>query len=419
MKRIYFLLLLLVGCAHHHEQMQLTSIQIQDKNNVQETISIRSRLQSFEKVDFLSPQPYEKVFRIYKYKGGEQSLSKITSYHQNGHIHEYLEARNNRAYGQFKRWHENGTINMAAHVIEGAADLTEESKVSWVFDGIAQVYDNKENLVALIPYEKGQLEGDAVYYFPNKQIKMVIPYRDHKREGVIKHYNADGELVAEEIFTQDVKNGNSYFNDESGASYVEEYLSGKLVNGKYYSPDKQLVCEIVNGSGIKPIFERGKLKRKEEYQHGIQEGRVEKFSVFDTLENVYHIKDGLKHGDETIYYPTLFKDRQPEKKLTIDWVKDEIQGKVTTWYDNETKESEREYSHNQKHGMAFAWYKDGHIMLVEQYDEDKLVKGKYFKKEDSTPISQVIQGNGIATIFDEDGHFVKKATYKNGVVSDE
>lgn len=53
-------------------------------------------------------------------------------------------------------------------------------------------------------------------------------------------------------------------------------------------------------------------------------------------------------------------------------------------------------------------------MLIEEYEEDVLVEGKYFKKQAKQPISSVFQGNGMATLYDEQGIFLRKIIYQKG-----
>ena len=96
------------------------------------------------------------------------------------------------------------------------------------------------------------------------------------------------------------------------------------------------------------------------------------------------------------------------------WVEGRIQGLVKTWYPNGTSESQREMSRNAKNGLLTAWYFDGSVMMIEQYDRDKLLKGEYFERGEKIPVSQVMNGKGIATIHDSKGTFLRRITYNNG-----
>ena len=101
-------------------------------------------------------------------------------------------------------------------------------------------------------------------------------------------------------------------------------------------------------------------------------------------------------------------------KLSINWVQGKILGAVKTWYPNGQLESQKNYSDNMKNGIATAWYNDGSIMFMEEYEKDKLVKGEYFRRGDSFPITEIKQGIGTASLFDSEGRFLRKISYHNG-----
>ena len=53
-------------------------------------------------------------------------------------------------------------------------------------------------------------------------------------------------------------------------------------------------------------------------------------------------------------------------------------------------------------------------MLMEEYDQDKLILGSYYKKGDKLPVSKVENGKGTATLFSSEGAFLKKVSYEKG-----
>ena len=112
------------------------------------------------------------------------------------------------------------------------------------------------------------------------------------------------------------------------------------------------------------------------------------------------------------------EEREPTPKLYIEWQDDVIQGICRTWYPNGRLESERELLNNQKHGTSSAWYLDGSLMLIEEYENDVLQKGSYLKKGETKPVSTVENGEGTATFFCKDGRFLKRALYHKGQVID-
>jgi antitoxin component YwqK of YwqJK toxin-antitoxin module len=65
-------------------------------------------------------------------------------------------------------------------------------------------------------------------------------------------------------------------------------------------------------------------------------------------------------------------------------------------------------------GPSLSWYRDGSLMLLEEYEENQLVKGQYYKKNALDSVSSVINGSGIASLYDENGVFLRKIPYVEG-----
>src|ERR1700749_5060505 len=116
----------LSSCASKHASSKndgIVSMQIIDRNGFTETISNKERISSFETTDFLAPQPLQKVLRVYGRNQDGQTTSKITSYHDNGQLWQYLEAVDGRAHGVYQEWFSNGQQKIEAGVVEGGADI--------------------------------------------------------------------------------------------------------------------------------------------------------------------------------------------------------------------------------------------------------------------------------------------------------
>ncbi len=136
------------------------------------------------------------------------------------------------------------------------------------------------------------------------------------------------------------------------------------------------------------------------------------------------LKKGLRHniikeGIETEYYkrneiPKSYKSNTSIPKLEITWSSNNIHGTVKTWYKNLKLESQKEYVHNKKNGPHFAWYENGSVMFIEEYENETLTKGSYYQVNQKDPTSTILNGNGTATLFDKEGRFIKKITYTQG-----
>jgi len=393
---------------------QIVSMQLIDRNGFTETISIKDRLAPYQSIDFLSPQPYQKVLRVYGRNTQGKSQSKISSYHSNGHIWQLLEVVDGRAHGTYQEWYANGQQRIHAHVIEGLADINDLAQTSWIFHEKSQVWDEQGNAIAEIHYDKGLLHGLSTYYHPNGQISQIIPYDQGNIHGVSLSFDEEGRTLETILFVQGQKQGSASGNwSETAKAYEEVYDKGLLLSGIYYNPQGEKSGEIIQGNGIKPLFQNGRLASTMEFQKGVQQGLVEEYFPNGELHCSYHIANEKKQGEEWEYYPASTK-ANPKPKLNLHWHEDQIEGQVKTWYENGTLESQREIHQQKKQGLSFAWYKNGDIMMVEDYANDLLIKGSYFKKGDKKPISKIEDGKGLATLFTSEGIFWKKIPYEKG-----
>jgi antitoxin component YwqK of YwqJK toxin-antitoxin module len=411
---LFLTTLLLFGCSHkanHDEEPVLSSIQIIDRNGFSETVSAKDRLAKYQKVNFLEPQPYQKVLRVFKKDDQGKSHSSVTSYHSNGHIWQSLEVLDGRAHGNYTEWYPNGHKKMEINLIEGIADLSDRAFASWIFEGKNQIWDEMGYLVAEIFYEKGVLQGESVYYHKNGSIKKKIPYLQDKIEGNVTVYGENGDLLESFFFVNDLPNGKCHsYNKDQSLLLEEEWKEGKLLFGTYFGLNQTILSTLSNGSGERAEFEEGVLKRWTQYQEGIPKGTVKCLDEKGDISSIYHQKDGKKHGEEIIYYTGR---NQP--KILLSWQEDILQGTVKTWFIDGTQESQKEMYQNKKNGTSLAWYKNGNLMLMEEYENDLLVSGSYYKKGDKKPISRINNKKGTATLYDPDGYFLKKIPYEKGL----
>jgi antitoxin component YwqK of YwqJK toxin-antitoxin module len=416
MKRTFLICLLLWGCTTHtasDRSGDVVSMQILDRNGFSETISSKDRLANYHQTDFLQSQPYQKVLRVFGKDIQGKTVSKITSYHPNGQIAHYLEAVDGRAHGVYKEWYPNGTLKLEATVIDGTADINEMAQINWLFDGKSTVWDEAGNRMAEICYEKGALHGPSMYYHPNGKLARSIPYHNNEIDGSITVFDEAGGLLERTEFLKGLKQGTAFgYFDETHLSYREEYDQDLLKTATYYNLEGVLISEINNGGGKQAVFKDRQLFSLVQFRHGIPEGKVEIFDDLGRLSTSYMVKNGKKNGEEWQYYDS--QDDKLSPKLFLTWRDDEIQGTVKTWYENGVLESQRELNGNKKQGLALAWFKEGDLMLMEEYEDDHLIKGSYFKKWDNRPVSRVEGGKGLATFYDNEGRFLRKVTYDKG-----
>lgn len=393
----------------------MTSIQLIDRNGLNETIGNPERIAKMQNTDFLSSQPYQKVVRVFRRDDQGRIHAKLTTYHENGMPWQFLETVGGRAHGVYKEWYANGKTRMEAEVIEGIGDLTLTAQSSWIFDHTSRVWGEEGNLLAEIIYNKGSLSDHSTYYHQNGMVSKIIPYHMNQIEGVMKLFNETGDLIGSTSYVKGIKEGMSEFKgNEHLPPREEEFQKGFLVRGKYWDMNNSLIYEIAGGSGIKPIFEDGVRRIEQQYLNGRPEGRVVTYRENGSLESMYHIYNSQKQGEEWCYYERQKDGETLQPMLFISWKDDEISGLVRTWYPNGNLECEKELSHNKKNGLLLAWYEDSSLMMVEEYKNDILTSGKYMKKGEENPVSRVINGKGTAMIYDKDGNFVRKIEYRKG-----
>ncbi len=412
---LFLFLLFLTGCgAYRSSEPTLVSINLIDREGMSETITNDERIKRYVDVDFLAPQPYLKVLRVYKTSNSFLIPAYVTSYHPNGLLKQYLEVINGRANGPYREWYSNGVQKLEAQVIGGTADVTQDAEKSWLFDGLSQVWNEEGGLQAEIPYDKGELSGVSTYYHPNGVVSKRAPFTHNQLNGGYEIYRDDGTLQQMAEYRNGRLEGQAvgYWEDEN-PSFQELYSDNKLVSGLYFDRRGQCIAKVENGKGWRALSTKEGWELQE-FRGGLLEGEVKVIDKQGALVRRYFVKNDLKNGVETYYYPSSHAEQEPFPKLSINWVNANIHGQVKTWYEDGGQESQREMTNNVKNGLLTAWYKDGNLMLIEEYDSGKLIKGKYYRKGEKNPVSKVIGGRGLVTMFDPEGNFQRKIPYQNG-----
>lgn len=406
-----------ICCVEYVPSTTLASINIIDRNGISETISSKERLKKYEEVDWLSTQPYQKVLRVYTRDSLGDIHAYITSYYENGLPKQYLEVVNARAKGTYLEWHENGAPKLKAIVIGGEADLTSEAQKTWLFDGISEVWNDCGNIEAHFSYSQGQLEGRSLYYHANGKIWKEVPFCQGEISGTYLVYLDTGKILQSIEYCEGKKNGQSLRYWPSGELSANECFSqDQLISGKYWDNKGQLISEVIEGNGTRAVFGKDAVVELQQIQQGILEGEMRAIGPNGETVRLWHLHYGLKHGEEIEYYPIKYCHEPLKPQISINWWEGKIQGVTRTWYPNGVQESQREMSGNKKNGILTAWYTDGSLMLMEEYDQDKLIRGEYYKKGDRIPVSEVRDGTGTATLFDSEGHLIHRVNYIKSVV---
>lgn len=422
--RIRFVHCLLVLCffaplpcrAGTYDKLTLVSINLIDRNGLSETIGSKEKLRQYAKVDFLAPQPYQKVMRVYKNAQGE-NVACLTTYHLNGQLKQYLECVNNRACGRYREWYDNGQLKIHAHIVGGVADLHPSAEASWQFDGKTLAYSDEGNLEANIYYRMGSLEGSAFYYHPNGNVWKSCSYHKNALDGEFLTFTAEGHLLKKQMYHQGELHGLSQryeahpTHEDNRLLSEEEYKHGALISGTYLCPRTyEEIATVTQGHGTQLIYGHHAIVEIRTIKQGRIEGGVQCFdSEGKRVTQTYSLSNGLRHGEEYFFYPDT-----TTPKLMLTWHEGVLQGTVKTWYPSGTLESCKELIQNKKSGLLTIYYPSGQIMATEEYDQDLLVKGEYFRLGDKLPYTKVDKGCGVAVFFTPSGLTCKKIHYQDG-----
>ncbi|MFZ4099607.1 MAG: toxin-antitoxin system YwqK family antitoxin [Chlamydiia bacterium] len=407
--------LALLGCSPRallQRNDALTTVVLQDRNGFSETVSQPDRLARLATVDFNSPQPYERVIRVFQRNEDGSVPSILTCYYPNGQLSELLDVLSGRASGRYCRWHQNGQINLYAVVMGGVADVNDRAKQTWLFDGESLVWDEEGHLIARIPYDRGALHGIEQHYYPSGSTQESIPYVKGLLHGTREAYSPNGELLQRQDFDQGQPHGHaeSWWLHEHRLSTQEIWSQGLLLQGEYYHADGTSAGSVQQGSGHRILFDTARMIRRYQVQTGRVEGFVEEFNASNVCIRTWNEAQGMKQGVERVFEP-----KNGNLKLELCWKDDVLQGPCRTYYVDGKLESQKELSDNQVHGRCLAWYPSGQVMLLEEYQQGILERGEYYELGSLVPVSQVVQGHGTVTLYDGSGRKAKTIPIVNGI----
>jgi antitoxin component YwqK of YwqJK toxin-antitoxin module len=388
----------------------LVRVNIVEHSNLSETITNNERLKELATRNFLSPQPYRKVLRVYARDRQGSTKSIISSYYENGQIQQYLECINGRACGPYLEWYSNGTKKVQARVLAGQADLDDKSFITWSFDADCTTWDEQGSINAIFRYQRGSLNGFSETFYNTGEKRSATLYENGQKNGLETYFEKDGSILQTICFKDDSRNGHAEgFFDKNTLLWTEEYQDNLLTKAEYFSKEHTVISSVADGNGIRSIFSDGVLSSQEEIKHGQPEGWTTIYDEENRIERKYEVRAGQKHGQEIRYYP-----ENGTTRLSIQWHEGYVHGTMKTWYPNGILESQKEMSQNMKNGISMGWYDDGSVMLVEESANDKLVRGQYMKKGEGDPVSTVEKGTGVASLFDLSGNLIEKIQYVEG-----
>lgn len=293
------------------------------------------------------------------------------------------------------------------------------------YDGAQYAFmHDSDRIASITPYSNGRIEGEYIKFHENGQMAENIPYVAGHREGNAQFYNKEGKLLHEGVYKNDFPyegTFNGFFPTE-----VITYSAGKrLVEKTFYSNGVLQKEHIIGKSSIMYDSlgnEIAKLTYKDGYPY---EGKlIEMYN--DLISSISTYKNGALAAAE-IYenglpYETTFynKDYGYEKKISY-YANGKIKKEV--FYEEYYIKEEKAYG---KSGELLGAYtatpvKSGkevifsneNILKINEYKAGALInEAKYNIKGQ---LLYKIVSDGESLFYDNKGHLISKATYKEGL----
>jgi antitoxin component YwqK of YwqJK toxin-antitoxin module len=282
---------------------------------------------------------------------------------------------------------------------------------SWQFEGMAEVYYPSGQLQARMPYNRGCLEGTIERFHPCGALASKEPFSGGLPEGVEQSWTPDGRLQSQVSWKGGERHGQSRQWHEEGSLFSDEWWdSGRLQSGAYFMADlpSGQSIGVTGGAGWRPQLLGGAVIQVSQFQAGRPQGWIRNYCR-GALHNEWEVVNGQKNGLER-----FFDAKTGKIKLEMSWQDDALSGPCRSFFPSEKLESQWEMLDNQRHGRLVSWYRSGALMMIEDYERGRLVRGDYYEPGGGQPVSQVVNGNGTASLFLSDGRPSKVVAVQEG-----
>lgn len=211
-------------------------------------------------------------------------------------------------------------------------------------DGDQLVYYKNGNLKSKINFKNGELDGKLLSYYIDEKSKDNLNYKLGYLEGKQTSYYETGEL----FYAGEINSGKgevSFYTDEGALWYKENFINVKeiAINKKTLKDGLKKKGKILyNAAGDAPF-------------NGI---------YIDYHDRVEKYKDGIMFKSKA-YYPngTLRYVTRYDKKGNKE-------GKQVIYFENGKISNELNFKNDRFHGVQKRFYKNGSLMLVEEYGGD-------------------------------------------------
>ncbi|HEY2810123.1 MAG TPA: toxin-antitoxin system YwqK family antitoxin [Rhabdochlamydiaceae bacterium] len=363
-------------------------------------------------------------------------VGEMTKYFAKGNRALLVPYENGVPHGNALEWYESGALKASLRYQNGL--LHSDGK-----NPAAVTYAEDRSIQEVKDFSLGQPIGTHLKYHPNGKEQHKIHYKNGKKQGKEQLFSAEGKLLGEGEYNEDMPTGKHWRTAENGhLIYLAHF-------------DKA-------GNSTEPITEYNEQGQKIAEYHLLNKQRHLKYCTWyaDGKPQLdYNYKEGSFEGEQREYYPSgqlkvlafynanHLKDRLFEEwyengqKMTYIELKDGVRdGLLQQWYDNGVLKSEEHYVEGKIHETKKEWHFNGaakylgafnlgkkqgthrewngakDLLIEVHYDDDLPIKvaKAWYSKNKPKQIVHFADGkrNGKDEEFYENGQLKSVSTFK-------
>lgn len=194
-------------------------------------------------------------------------------------------------------------------------------------------------------FEKGVLEGETSYTYPNSRVTQRVETFHHNQLTKEMEFTHSGLPAKEICYLPDgCKSMTVWYEDGSPQSVEQLDSKGLILSAEYYDQHQTKEAEVIDGNGMRLIRNAaGELQRKDT----INQGGVALSSAFypnGAIKEITPYLNGAMHGVRKTYF------QSGEPNHIEEWKEGKKDG-ITTVYQNGAKSAEIPYVSGLKHGV--------------------------------------------------------------------
>ena len=312
-------------------------------------------------------------------------------------LKEIFTLRNGKAYGEIKRFDEEGNLVQIGN-------LKGDQRDGLFIDLDPETGDT----LRIIPFVDNVRYGEAKSFFPEGKLKQTSTYLDNQIEGEVITYFESGQVSDKTNFSANKPNGLSETFYESGKQASKVYFSAGRYDGlfqefyengqlmvsatysdgdldgretQYYEDGQELSVIDYSDGVLDGIYELnypdGSPERRGNYKKGYEEGEFLSYHENGKLREQSVFKKGIPIQPTEKYYPS----GKLEQKKTFDKLGNPVL--EINYFENGQVYFAVNYQNNLVQGEVRIYREDGSLDEIRRFQDGKMTgKREFFDKNE-------------------------------------